>query len=182
MKKPAVDFIEGLCPAIAIEQKVNTHNPRSTVATSTEIYDYLKLLYSRVGKTISPISGREVKRDTPQDVFNFCNTLNEGELILVLSPIKDEEPDLLSIIQKKGFSRIYSNHEIFKVDDLIENNTEIDLNQSFIVIDRIKIDKESDDFSSRLYDSIETAFWESNGDCVIINHKSQASLKVSNIA
>ncbi len=180
MKKPAVDFIEGLCPAIAIEQKVNTHNPRSTVATSTEIYDYLKLLYSRVGKTISPISGREVKRDTPQDVFNFCISLNEGELILILSPIKDEDADLLSIIQKKGFSRIYSNHEIFKVDDLIENNIEIDLNQSFIVIDRIKIDKESDDFSSRLYDSIETAFWESNGDCVIINHKTQEQFDFNN--
>lgn len=180
MKKPAVDFIEGLCPAIAIEQKVNTHNPRSTVATSTEIYDYLKLLYSRVGKTISPISGREVKRDTPQDVFNFCNSLEDGELILILSPIKDESPDLLSIIQKKGFSRIYSNQEIFKVDDLIENNTEIDLNQSFIVIDRIKIDKESDDFTSRLFDSIETAFWESNGDCVIINHKTHEQFDFNN--
>lgn len=180
MKKPAVDFIEGLCPAIAIEQKVNTHNPRSTVATSTEIYDYLKLLYSRVGKTISPISGREVKRDTPQDVFNFCNSLEDGELILILSPIKDESPDLLSIIQKKGFSRIYSNQEIFKVDVLIENNTEIDLNQSFIVIDRIKIDKESDDFTSRLFDSIETAFWESNGDCVIINHKTHEQFDFNN--
>lgn len=180
MKKPAVDFIDGLCPAIAIEQKVNTHNPRSTVATSTEIYDYLKLLYSRVGKTISPISGREVKRDTPQAVFNFCAALEEGELILILSPIKDDNEDVISTIQKKGFSRIYYNNEILKVDDIIENDISIQLNASLIVIDRLKIEKDSEDFNSRLYDSIETAFWESNGDCVIVNYKTKEQFDFNN--
>ena len=87
MNKPEVDFIEGLAPAIAIEQKVNTRNPRSTVSTSTEIYDYLKLLFSRIGRTISPISGNEVKRHTTDDVVNFIKSLEEGQSILILSEI-----------------------------------------------------------------------------------------------
>ena len=86
MKKPLVDDIQGLCPAVAIEQKVNTRNPRSTVATSTEIYDYIKLLFSRAGHTISPISGREVKRESSEDVYNYCLHREEGEKVLILAP------------------------------------------------------------------------------------------------
>ena len=101
MKKPLVDYIDGLCPAVAIEQKVNTHNPRSTVATSTEIYDYLKLLFTRTGKTISPISGREVKRDSVQDVINDVKALESGNKIYILTPLKLEKIQIADIESKR---------------------------------------------------------------------------------
>jgi excinuclease ABC subunit A len=121
MNKPELDSIEGLAPAIAIEQKVNTRNPRSTVATSTEIYDYLKLLFSRVGRTVSPVSGKEVVRHTTDDVVNFINTLEDGQTVLILSEIefkKGKEKDLLSTYLQQGFVRILTNAGILKLGDV----------------------------------------------------------------
>ena len=121
MNKPEVDFIEGLAPAIAIEQKVNTRNPRSTVSTSTEIYDYLKLLFSRIGRTISPISGKEVKRDTTDDVVNFIKSLDEGQSILILSEIsikKGKEKEAINTYIQQGFVRILTDNGILKIAEI----------------------------------------------------------------
>jgi excinuclease ABC subunit A len=166
MKKPLVDYIDGLSPAVAIEQKVNTHNPRSTVATSTEIYDYLKLLFTRTGKTISPISGREVKRDSVQDVIHDVKSLEAGNKIYILTPIKLDKILISDIesINQKGFSRLFSNNEILRIDDILEQNIIIKA-PAFILVDRLAINPEDEENESRLFDAIETAFWEGEGDC-----------------
>ncbi len=168
MKKPLVDYIDGLSPAVAIEQKVNTHNPRSTVATSTEIYDYLKLLFTRTGKTISPISGREVKRDSVQDVIHDVKSLEEGNKIYILTPIKLDKILISDIesINQKGFSRLFSNNEILRIDDILEQNIIIKA-PAFILVDRLEINPEDEENESRLFDAIETAFWEGEGDCAV---------------
>jgi excinuclease ABC subunit A len=178
MKKPAVDRIDGLCPAIAIEQKVNTHNPRSTVATSTEIYDYLKLLFSRIGKTISPISGKEVKRDTPEDVFGEIMSNTNLEMILVLSPIEWTKniPITIESLIQKGFSRIWheKSSSLYKLEDILESNTEIKFDdESFIVIDRLNLVNKEEDLESRLFDAIETAFWEGKGNCAYLDYQTK---------
>ena len=185
MKKPAVDRIDGLCPAIAIEQKVNTHNPRSTVATSTEIYDYLKLLFSRIGKTISPISGKEVKRDTPEDVFNEVIKHNQLELVLILSPIEWTKniPITIESLIQKGFSRIWHNpsQSLLKLEDLLENNQTIQFeDESYIVIDRLNILNREEDLESRLFDAIETAFWEGKGNCSYLDYSSKTLFQFNN--
>lgn len=185
MKKPAVDRIDGLCPAIAIEQKVNTHNPRSTVATSTEIYDYLKLLFSRIGKTISPISGKEVKRDTPEDVFNEVINHNQLELVLILSPIEWTKniPITIESLIQKGFSRIWHNpsQSLLKLEDLLENNQTIQFeDESYIVIDRLNILNREEDLESRLFDAIETAFWEGKGNCSYLDYSNKALYQFNN--
>ncbi len=185
MKKPAVDRIDGLCPAIAIEQKVNTHNPRSTVATSTEIYDYLKLLFSRVGKTISPISGKEVKRDTPEDVFKEIIHHPHLEMVLILSPmewVKNIPITLESLIQK-GFSRIWHvpSQSLIKLEDLLEINQSVAFqDESYIVIDRLNLINREEDLESRLYDAIETAFWEGSGNCSFLDYKSKSLYHFNN--
>jgi excinuclease ABC subunit A len=168
MKKPLVDYIDGLCPAVAIEQKVNTHNPRSTVATSTEIYDYLKLLFTRTGKTISPISGREVKRDSVQDVIHNVKTLEAGNKIYILTPIKLDKILISDIesINQKGFSRLFSNNEILRIDDILEQNIIVKA-PAYILVDRLEINPEDEENESRLFDAIETAFWEGEGDCAV---------------
>lgn len=185
MKKPAVDRIDGLCPAIAIEQKVNTHNPRSTVATSTEIYDYLKLLFSRIGKTISPISGKEVKRDTPEDVFNEILNHNQLELVLILSPIEWTKniPITMESLIQKGFSRLWHNpsQSLLKLEDLLENNESIQFqDESYIVIDRLNLTNREEDLESRLFDAIETAFWEGKGNCSYLDYSSKSLFQFNN--
>src|SRR5687768_15729639 len=127
MVKPDVDFIKGLCPAIAIEQKVITRTPRSTVGSMTEIYDYLRLLYARTGKTISPVSGREVKKDDVKDVIEAIAALNNGDKVLILIPFKQHKnrkaQEELSILMQKGFSRLY-NGEILRIEELMEGTKE----------------------------------------------------------
>lgn len=166
LNKPKVDYIKGISPAIAIEQKVNSTNPRSTVGTSTEIYDYLKLLFARIGRTISPISNKEVKKHTVTDVMAYIKEFPEGTKLLLLAPItirEDRDPiKSLQILSKQGYARIKYKGEILRIDDSI---TEID--RSFhLVVDRI-ITKNNEDFFNRLANAIDTAFFEGNGDCII---------------
>ncbi|ADV50712.1 excinuclease ABC, A subunit [Cellulophaga algicola DSM 14237] len=166
LDKPKVDYIKGIAPAIAIEQKVNSTNPRSTVGTTTEIYDYLKLVYARIGKTISPISGNEVKKHTVTDVINFVKTFPEGTKLLLLAPIKiREDRDALKSLQifsQQGYARIKYKGEVIRIDDTI---TEIDKEFS-LVVDRI-ITKDDEDFLNRLANAVDTAFFEGKGDCII---------------
>ncbi|AIY14226.1 excinuclease ABC subunit UvrA [Cellulophaga baltica] len=166
LDKPKVDYIKGIAPAIAIEQKVNSTNPRSTVGTTTEIYDYLKLVYARIGKTISPISGLEVKKHTVTDVVNFVKTFPEGTKLLLLAPIKiREDRDALKSLQifsQQGYARIKYKGEVIRIDDTI---TEIDKEFS-LVVDRI-ITKDDEDFLNRLANAVDTAFFEGKGDCII---------------
>lgn len=169
MNKPELDSIEGLAPAIAIEQKVNTRNPRSTVATSTEIYDYLKLLFSRVGHTVSPVSGKEVVRHTTDDVVNFINTLEDGQTILILSEIdfkKGKEKDILSTYLQQGFVRILTNAGILKIGD-VDVKKDLKGTKAYLVIDRLVIDQSDEDLQNRAADSIESAFWEGHGTCYL---------------
>ena len=171
VKKPECDFIKGLPPAIAIEQKVTARNPRSTVGTSTEIYEYLRLLFARIGKTISPISGQEVKKNNVEDIINCTKQYSTGTRFMVLSPILPSESrtfdQQLDIYIKEGYSRILVNNEVIRIEDLLEtHDSSKDYNQkdSWLVIDRMSID-DSKEFLSRLTDSIETAMFEGNGAC-----------------
>ena len=128
LNKPKVDFIKGIAPAIAIEQKVNSTNPRSTVGTTTEIYDYLKLLFARIGKTFSPISGHEVKKDTVSDVLDVIKTCAEDERLLLLAPVHLEEGrpmnDKLKALQQQGYSRIKMNDKVVRIDEISETDTQ----------------------------------------------------------
>lgn len=169
MNKPEVDSIEGLAPAIAIEQKVNTRNPRSTVATSTEIYDYLKLLFSRIGRTVSPISGKEVTKHTTEDVVNFISTLEDGKTVLILSKIdlkKGKEKDILSTYLQQGFVRILTDAGILKIGE-IDAKKDLKSKNNYLVIDRLVNDKSDEDLRNRAADSVESAFWEGHGTCFI---------------
>ncbi len=167
LDKPKVDSIKGISPAIAIEQKVNSTNPRSTVGTSSEVYDYLKLLYTRIGKTISPISGKEVKKDTTTDVISFIKNFPEGEKLLLLAPISLEEgrtmENKIQALAQQGYSRIKIEGEVLRIDEIEEKifSKNIDL-----VIDRI-ITKDEEDFYNRLADAIEIAFFEGKGELYI---------------
>ncbi|MBL7811855.1 MAG: excinuclease ABC subunit UvrA [Bacteroidetes bacterium] len=168
MKKPAVDYILGLCPAVAIEQKVNTRNPRSTVATSTEIYDYLKLLFSRAGHTFSPKSGREVKRNDAKDVVQYVLAMKPDTVCLVLAPLQDElTRSRLELILQNGFSRIYHHGEILKIAELVEAGTSLE-SGACLVVDRVVANPADEELESRLYDSAETAFWEGKGTCLVV--------------
>jgi len=173
MEKPEVDYIRGISPAIAIEQKVNTKNPRSTVGTSTEIYDYLKLLFARVGKTISPISHQEVKRDTVTSVVNFIYKHKEGEKIMIFCPLLvSTERDLtieLNILLSKGFTRLRIGGEVLFVEDVLADINKYDKEKNILIlIDRSTIIHDDDDNQFRLADSIQTAFYEGHGDCILI--------------
>ncbi len=166
LDKPKVDYIKGIAPAIAIEQKVNSTNPRSTVGTTTEIYDYLKLLFARIGKTFSPISGKEVKKHTVTDVIEHVKTYEEGTKLLLLAPIKiskDRDPiKSLQLFSKQGFARILYKGEVIRIEeDLKDIGPEFDL-----VVDRI-IYKDEEDFYNRLGNAIDTAFFEGKGSCAI---------------
>ena len=169
--KPEVDAIEGIPPAIAIEQKVNTRNPRSTVGTSTEIYDYLKLLFARVGKTISPITGKEVKRHSVTDVVDFVCSFPLGTKAMVLAPFQSEDTapgtDRLLTLLQNGITRIEACNEIFQVEDLISGTTHLPKTCTVnLVVDRFAVSDEVD-FPGRCADSVQTAFNESDGSCYI---------------
>lgn len=167
LNKPKVDYIKGIAPAIAIEQKVNSTNPRSTVGTTTEIYDYLKLLFARIGKTISPVSGDEVKKDTVTDVLNYLKTFPEREKMLLLAPIYLEEgrtiEDKLKALNQQGYARIKINNDVTRISDVKKIGKKDKL---LLVIDRI-ITKNEEDFYNRLADAIQTAFFEGKGECII---------------
>ncbi len=171
INKPEVDFINGIPPAIAIEQKVNTRNPRSTVGTSTEIYDYLKLLFARIGKTYSPVSGQTVSRHSVTDVVDFINSFEEGTRIIIASPLIPkngrsilEEAELL---MQQGFSRLETNDEIIKIDELIlAKNNDFCKGSCNLVIDRLSVQRD-EDTQSRMADSVQTAFFEGRGECTV---------------
>jgi excinuclease ABC subunit A len=168
LDKPKVEYIKGIAPAIAIEQKVNTTNARSTVGTSTEIYDYLKLLYARIGKTFSPISGNEVKKDTVSDVINSVKDFTLESKWLLLAPIHLEEgrklEDKLKVLLQQGFARILANNEMIRLDDI--NQHSFDNKDILLIIDRIVV-KEEEEFYNRLADAIQTAFFEGKGVCYL---------------
>ena len=167
MQKPDVDFIDGIPPAIAIEQKVTNRNPRSTVGTVTEIHEYLKLLYARAGKTISPVSGMEVKRHSVHDVVECLRQLPMGTKVMLLSPIVAENvKEQLSIWQQQGFSRLYQmNAEGIANTLRIGTATEVDRN-TYLLVDRIITDNE-DSTLNRFADSVQTAFFEGKGECML---------------
>ncbi|HEX7414459.1 MAG TPA: excinuclease ABC subunit UvrA [Bacteroidia bacterium] len=184
LEKPDVDYIKGISPAIAIEQKVISRNPRSTVGTVTEIYDYLKLLYARVGKTFSPVSGNEVKRDTISDVVDFVVNQKGEKQFLILSKLFIPEGrginQHLEILNQQGFSRVLMDGEIKKIDELpqkIKNSANI-----FLITDRIVIDAFSDkeETSSRVADSVQTAFYEGHGECIIYDADTKKQTSFTN--
>jgi len=167
LNKPKVDYIKGIAPAIAIEQKVNSTNPRSTVGTTTEIYDYLKLLFARIGKTYSPISGNLVKKHRTKDVLDHVKSFEEREKLLLLSPIILEEgrsmEDKLNVLKQQGYARIQYKESVLRIDEAIEQQIKTEV---FLVVDRIIV-KHEEDFYNRLADAIETAFFEGKGTCII---------------
>ncbi len=179
LNKPKVTFIKGISPAIAIEQKVNSSNPRSTVGTSTEIYDYLKLLYARIGKTYSPVSGNIVKKDTVNDVLKYIRQFNDGTKLLLLSPIhidNNKKLDIIiNILKQQGFARLKVNDKIIRIDDF-DLKTDKDL---FLVVDRIVVQND-EDFFNRVADSVQTAFYEGKGTCIIETVKDSKTRIFSN--
>jgi excinuclease ABC subunit A len=177
MNKPEVDFIHGLCPAIAIEQKVVTRTPRSTVGSMTEIYDYLRLLFARVGKTISPVSGSIVRKDDVADVMNAIAEINNGEKLLILSDFKThhnrEVKEELNVLLQKGFSRIYYQEEIQSIEDVLNDEAHPLFKKSkknqkcFVLIDRLVTKDFDEDDLHRIADSISTAFYEGEGNMTV---------------
>ena len=181
LNKPNVDYIKGIAPAIAIEQKVNSTNPRSTVGTTTEIYDYLKLFFARIGKTYSPTSNNVVKKDTTSDVINYVKTLEIGEKLLLLAPIILEEgrtiENKLQALQHQGYARIKIGDRVKRIEQ-IEDFKKLPKAIS-LVVDRIIV-KDEDDFYNRLADAIEMAFFEGNGRCQIEKLENSDSREFSN--
>jgi excinuclease ABC subunit A len=179
LSKPKVDFIKGLAPAIAVEQKVNTSNPRSTVGTKTEIYDYIKLLYARIGKTYSPLSGEEVKKDTVTDVVNTIKGLTTGDKLLLLAPIKNDKKrsakDKLKIFIQQGFARIYTAGKVHLIEDFKDQPLEV----FDLVIDRLIV-RHEEDFYNRIADAIEMAFYEGKGDCALLQLEDNQRIEFSN--
>ena len=171
MSKPEVDYIKGIPPAIAIEQKVNSRNPRSTVGTSTEIYEYIKLLYARIGKTYSPISGDLVQKHEAQDVIDAAMSFDDGTKLMVLTPVVPSADrtlnEQLQSLLLQGFSRVDVNGETSQIADILKNTTETkNTNDIYLLIDRLVVEH-TQTAISRLTDSIETAFFEGNGVCVL---------------
>ncbi|RYJ42940.1 excinuclease ABC subunit UvrA [Flavobacterium beibuense] len=166
LDKPKVEYIKGIAPAIAIEQKVNTTNARSTVGTSTEIYDYLKLLFARVGRTYSPVSGREVKKHTVTDVVEEVKKQEEGSRWLLLSPIHIEKgrtlEEKLGVLLQQGFARILVDNEMLRLDEVI-GSTDFANKEVMLIIDRIVV-KDEEEFYNRLADAVQTAFYEGKGE------------------
>lgn len=188
LEKPAVDYIKGISPAIAIEQKVISRNPRSTVGTVTEIYDYLKLLFARVGKTYSPVSGKEVKRHNVSDVVDYVSSLKNETVVLILSRLhvpKDRTTEKhLEILSQQGFTRIYINNEIIKIADYKPSKGKgkaAAKEEIFLLIDRIIVEKESDDLANRVADSVQTAFYEGKGECFVLNQGNGKTEQFSNL-
>jgi excinuclease ABC subunit A len=171
MSKPEVDYIKGIAPAIAIEQKVNTRNPRSTVGTSTEIYEYIKLLFARIGKTYSPVSEEQVTRHTVTDVVNSIIEQPAGTLIMLYSPLSPKQDrtlkEDLTVVLQQGFSRVLYEQNILKIEDILNKIEDFGYDDMFVLVDRFTIDPEDDDLSSRAADSAQTAFFEGNGTCLL---------------
>lgn len=172
INKPDIDYIKGIPPAIAIEQKINSKNPRSTVGTSTEIYDYLKLLFARIGHTYSPVSGKEVKKHSITHVVDFMASFPENTKLLVLFPWKKLPDHILSddlkLFLQQGYTRIFINGELQKIEELGNLIDISDQHQVLIVVDRVVVNQQSDNLS-RMADSVQSAFFEGHGDCVICN-------------
>ena len=167
LNKPECDYIKGIPPAVAIEQKVNTSNPRSTVGTSTELYDYIKLLYARIGKTYSPISGEEVKRHSVDDIYSYILEGHTDQTVVIMAKLAEMTNENLPLLISQGFSRIKYGDEFIRISDLIEKNIPVDTSKEmFLVIDRTRINDEKDTVS-RIKDSVETALYEGNGTCYI---------------
>ncbi len=166
LNKPKVTSIKGISPAIAIEQKVNSTNPRSTVGTSTEIYDYLKLLYARIGKTYSPISGEEVKKDSVSDVLEYIKKLKAETKVLLLSPVHIDAnknvATVINILKQQGFSRLMVNNKTIRIDKF----EDIPGQEIWLIVDRIVVHHD-EDFLNRVADSVQTAFYEGKGECVL---------------
>ena len=178
LDKPKVEYIKGISPAIAIEQKVNSTNPRSTVGTTTEIYDYLKLLFARIGKTYSPISNNQVKKHTVSDVIDYIKTFENNQKLVLLAPIHIAKNQtfkgILQFFQQQGYARIQLDGKIIRIEDAVDYDKE-----SFdLVIDRI-IKKNDTDFFNRLADAIDTAFFEGKGTCVITSLSDTTSKEFS---
>ena len=181
LNKPKVDYIKGIAPAIAIEQKINSTNPRSTVGTSTEIYDYIKLLYARIGKTYSPISGDLVKKDTVSDVIHFIKQFEEGTKLLLLAPISFENDKSIevriNVLQQQGYARLKWNDKIYRLDDFpIEDYNGESI---YLVVDRI-IMKNDEDFFNRVADATQASFFEGKGVCCIENISSDTIREFNN--
>ena len=180
LDKPKVEYIKGIAPAIAIEQKVNTTNARSTVGTSTEIYDYIKLLFARIGRTYSPISGREVKKNTVTDVISDVKTFELDSKWLLLAPIHLEEgrklEDKLKVLLQQGFARILVDNEMVRLDDLPDS---LGKKEILLIIDRIVV-KEEEEFYNRLADAVQTAFFEGKGICYLQELNSETKYSYSN--
>jgi len=179
LNKPKVDYIKGIAPAIAIEQKVNSTNPRSTVGTTTEIYDYLKLLFARIGRTYSPISGNQVKKDTVTDVIEYVKTFEEGEKLLLLAPIYVENgrttEEKLKVLQQQGYARVKINDTVCRIEEAhITKKDAVHL-----VIDRI-IKRNEEDFFNRLADAVSSAFFEGKGTCFVETLKDNELRQFSN--
>jgi excinuclease ABC subunit A len=181
LHKPKVDYIKGIAPAIAIEQKVNSTNPRSTVGTSTEIYDYIKLLYARIGKTFSPVSNKEIKKDTVADVINHIKEYEIGSKLFLLSPISlDKTRDLktlLNVFSQQGYARVKMGDSILRIEEFPFGTYKNEVLQ--LVIDRIVL-KDDEDFYNRLADAIQTAFFEGKGTCTIENLSTSKIVEFSN--
>ncbi|GAB1445859.1 MAG: excinuclease ABC subunit UvrA [Cyclobacteriaceae bacterium] len=172
MEKPDVDYIRGVSPAIAIEQKVNTRNPRSTVGTTTEIYDYLKLLFARIGKTYSPVSGKPVTRDTVTSVIDVIHKLKDGTKIMITCPLKIARgrklTDELNLLLSKGFTRVLVDGEGQFIEELLASKKKPKKTSLFeILIDRAVTKEKDEDLTYRLSDSVQTAFFEGQGDCAV---------------
>ncbi len=181
MSKPEVDYIHGISPAVAIEQKVNTNNPRSTVGTSTEIYEYLKLMYARIGRTFSPVSGVEVKRHTVSDVVDYVFTFADGDRLMLLSPLEiTAERSLkaqLEMLLQEGFVRVMVKGTVLHIDDFLPQSdaaeyryhegTANHAGEIFLLVDRIMVCHDDDDLSARVAESVQTAFFEGRGTCIV---------------
>ena len=173
LNKPDVESIIGLSPAIAIEQKVNSHNPRSTVGTSTEIYEFLKLLYARIGKTYSPASGKLVKKHQVMDVVNYILGLETGTTAYIVAPLHLPEgrslDEHLNILMQQGFYRILLNGEIIKIEDFLDQKKKVSEKKVKLLIDRIKVNESMEDAIGRISDSVQTAFYEGKENCQVIS-------------
>jgi excinuclease ABC subunit A len=193
MKKPDVDYIKGICPAIAIEQKVSTSNARSTVGSMTEIYDFLRLLYARVGKTISPISGLQVKKHETGDVIDYLKKLNAGSKVYLLIPVPTKYDDRtlsqeLSILLQKGYTRVMRKHELFQIEDVLKAKgwplkdklSKLKETDLAILIDRFAVHKDDEEAMNRISDSVSTAFAEGEGNAIIYIPEDQTRISFNN--
>jgi excinuclease ABC subunit A len=183
LNKPEVDFIDGIPPAIAIQQKVISRNPRSTVGTSTEIYDYFKLLFARIGHTYSPVSGQEVKRHNIKDVVDYITGLSVGtKTIICFKYIFDDKrtyTENLELLTKLGYNRVLENDEIIKIDELLDNTVKKNNKFLNIIVDRIKA-RDDDALKSRLSDSVQTAFFEGRGECCVLTFGENPKIETFN--